>query len=63
MLTAHYQKGTVLKGGLLLWGQNLNAEFISREDTFFLNQIEKDPEILKKLSPAPPTGNSSPWDY
>ncbi|MGD1984891.1 MAG: hypothetical protein PVH74_16625 [Desulfobacterales bacterium] len=63
MLTAHYQKGTVLKGGLLLWVQNLNEEFISREDTFFLNQIEKDPEILKKLSPPPPKGNSPPWDY
>ncbi len=64
ILTAQYKKGTVLKGGLLLWGQNLNEEFISREDTFFLNQIEKDPEILKKLSaPQPPTGNSPPWDY
>jgi hypothetical protein len=52
-----------LKGGLLLWGQNLNEAIVSREDTFFLNQIEKDPAILKTLSPALPAGNSPPWDY
>ncbi len=63
MLTAHYQKGTALKGGLLLWGQNLNEQFISREDTFFLNQVEKDPTILKTLAPAPPSVISPPWDY
>ena len=63
-LAAHYQKGTALKGGLLLWGQNLNEEFISREDTFFLNQIEKDPSILNTLSPPPPQiVDSPPWDY
>jgi hypothetical protein len=36
---------------------------ISREDTFFLNQIEKDPAILKNLSPPPSTGDVDTWDY
>jgi hypothetical protein len=63
ILESHYQKGIAFKGGLLLWGQNQNAEMISREDTFFLNQIEENPDILKTLSLPPPTGNSSPWDY
>ena len=63
ILAAHYQKGIAFKGGLLLWNQNLNAELISREDTFFLNQIEEDPDILKTLSPQSPPGNSPPWDY
>ena len=63
ILTAHYQKGIAFKEGLLLWNQNLNAEFITREDTFFLNSIEENPDILKTLSSPPPTGNSPPWDY
>jgi hypothetical protein len=63
ILAAHYRKGVALKGGLLLWGQNMNEEMISREDTFFLNQIEKDPGILKTLSPPPVEGDTSPWDY
>ena len=63
ILAAHYQKGTTLKGGLLLWGQNLNEEIISREDTFFLNQIEKDPAILKTRFPLPQKGDGPSWDY
>jgi hypothetical protein len=62
-LAAHHRKGTSLKGGLLLWGENLNEEIISREDTFFLNQIEKDPSFLKTLSPPPVTGDVAPWEY
>jgi hypothetical protein len=63
ILADHYQKGIAFKGGLLLWDRNLNAELISREDTFFLNKIEEDPDILKTISAPPPTGDSSPWDY
>ena len=63
ILAAHHRNGTSLKGGLLLWGKNLNAEIISREDTFFLNQIEKDPSILKTLSSPPSLGDAVPWDY
>ena len=63
ILAAHHRNGTALKGGLLLWGQNRNEEIISREDTFFLNQIEKDPSILKTLSPAPVEGDVVPWEY
>jgi hypothetical protein len=63
ILAAHYQKGISLKGGLLLWGQNRNEEIISREDTFFLNQIEKDPGILKTLSLPPVKGDAASWDY
>ena len=63
ILADHHRNGTALKGGLLLWGQNLNDEIISREDTFFLNQIEKDPGILETLSPPPPVGDAVPWDY
>ena len=62
-LVVHHQNGAVLKGGLLLWGQNQNDDIISREDTFFLNQIEQDPGVLKTLSPLPPAGDASPWDY
>ncbi len=63
LLARHYQKGTTLKGGLLLWGQHLDEEFISREDTFFLNQIEEDPTPLKTLAPAPQVSDDPPWDY
>ncbi|MGD8342562.1 MAG: hypothetical protein PVH53_03170 [Desulfobacterales bacterium] len=64
-LSALYRKGTALKGGLLLWGQNLNAEFISREDAFFLNQIEENPDILNTLHPPQPPQmvDDPPWDY
>ena len=63
ILASHYQKGIVFKGGLLLQGQNLNADLISREDTFFLNQIDENPDILKTLSSRPPAGDAPPWDY
>ena len=63
LLERHYQNGIALKGGLLLWDQNLNEKFISREDTFFLNQIDKNPDILRTLSPPPPASNSLHWDY
>jgi hypothetical protein len=63
ILAAHHRNGTSLKGGLLLWGEKLNAEIISREDTFFLNQIEKDPGILKSLSLPPSSGDAVPWEY
>ena len=62
-LNAHFQNNVTLKGGLLLWDQDLNQESISQEDVFFLNQIEKDPGILKNFSPAPDDGESPPWDY
>jgi hypothetical protein len=63
LLTAHHRNGAALKGGLLLWGQNLNADIISRKDTFFLNRVEKDPGVLKTLSPPPSTGAAGTWDY
>jgi hypothetical protein len=63
MLTAHYRKGAILKGGLLLWGQNRKEGMVSREDTFFLNQIEKNPGILKTLSASAGSGEAAPWDY
>ena len=62
-LAAHYRNGTALKGGLLLRDQSLNDDMVSREDTFFLNQIEKDPAILKTLSLPPVKVNTVPWDY
>ena len=63
LLTAHHRNGTALKGGLLLWDQNLNDDIVSREDTFFLNQIEKDPGILETLSTELPAGDAPHWDY
>ena len=63
ILAAHHRNGTTLKGGLLLWGQNLNGNMISREDTFFLNQIETDPAVLKSLSSPPNTGDAPHWEY
>jgi hypothetical protein len=63
MLTAHYRNGISLKGALLLIGDDFDKKIVSREDTFFLNQIEKDKNILKKLAPPPVSGNLSPWDY
>jgi len=63
LLTSHYQKGVSLKGALLLIGDDLDKKIVSREDTFFLNQIEKDPGTLKKLSPAPMPSAATPWEY
>ena len=62
-LAEHYQNGIALKGGLLLWGQNLDEDVISREDTFFLNQIDNEPGFLETNSPPPDSGNTIPWDY
>jgi hypothetical protein len=64
-LAWHYQNGAVFKGGLLLRGQDLNAELISREDTFFLNQIDENPDVLKTLQPSQPPQivDDPPWDY
>ena len=63
MLTAHYRNGKSFKGALLLIGDNFDKKIVSREDTFFLNQIERDNNILKKLTPPPMPGRASLWDY
>jgi hypothetical protein len=63
LLAVHHRNGSALKGGLLLWGQNLNDDIISREDTFFLNQIENDPSILRTQSLPPVKVDDVPWDY
>lgn len=60
ILTSQYQNGTSLKGGLILLGADLDKENISKEDTLFLNQIEKDRSILKKLSPSPMPSDAYP---
>ena len=62
ILTSHYRKGISLKGALLLSSDDLDKKIVLREDTFFLDQIEKDKSILKKLSPPLPE-NAAPWDY
>ena len=62
-LTAYHRNGTALKGGLLLWDRSLNDDMVSREDTFFLDQIEKDPGFLKTLSLPVPADETVPWDY
>ena len=63
MLTAHYRNGISLKGGLILRDDVLNAEFVTKEEILFLNQVEKDKRILEKLSPPPMPGNAPAWDY
>ncbi|MEJ2730437.1 MAG: hypothetical protein P8185_18375, partial [Deltaproteobacteria bacterium] len=63
MLSAHYRKGAILKGGLLIWGQNRKEGIISREDTFFLNRIEENPSILKTLPAQAGAGVKAAWDY
>ena len=40
-LAAHHRNGTVFKGGLLLWGQNLKEETISRKTHFFSIKLRK----------------------
>ena len=62
MLTVHYRNGISLKGALLLIGDDYDKKNVSREDTFFLNQLDKDISILNKLSPAAPVSDVS-WDY
>ena len=39
-----------------------DRKIVSREDTFFLNQLDKDKSILDKLAPAVPAGDVA-WDY
>jgi len=63
MLTAHYRNGKSFKGALLLSDDNFDKKIVSREDTFFLNQIDRDRNILKTLTPPPMPGSASPWDY
>jgi len=63
MLTSHYRNGKSLKGALLLFGDNFDKNIVAREDTFFLNQIEGDKNILKKLAPPQLPDSASPWDY
>jgi len=62
-LTSHYHRGISFKGALLLIGEDLKEKNVSQADTFFLNQIEKDPGIFKKLSPAPIPSAAAPWEY
>jgi len=63
MLTAHYRHGISLKGALLLSGDDLDKRIVPRQDTFFLNKIEKDKSILKTPSPPPMPERAAPWDY
>ena len=63
LLTSHYSNGISLKGGLILRGNSFNDEFVTKEETVFLNQVEKDKNILEKLSPSPKPNGESPWDY
>ena len=63
MLTAHYRNGKSFKGALLLIGDAFDKKIVSREDTFFLNQIDRNNTILKKLTPAPIPGDASLWDH
>ncbi|MBT8371712.1 MAG: hypothetical protein KJO34_12170 [Deltaproteobacteria bacterium] len=62
MLTSHYRNGIALKGALLLIGDDLNEKKVSREDTFFLNQLDEDKSILEKFSP-PMLESEVTWDY
>lgn len=63
ILSSHYRRGLSLKGGLIIVGGGLGPEIISKADTVFLNQIEKDPGILKKYSPPPRAADAAPWTY
>jgi hypothetical protein len=63
ILTAHYRHGISLKGALLLSGDDLDKRSVPRQDTFFLNKIDKNNNILKTLSPPPMPESAVPWDY
>ena len=63
LLTEHYNNGISLKGGLIIRGNSFNDEFVTKEETIFLNKVEKDKAILEKLSPLPEAGEGTPWDY
>ena len=62
MLTSHYRSGISLKGALLVIGDDFDKKVVSREDAFFLNQLDEDKSILSKLAPAVPD-SAGPWDY
>ena len=40
-----------------------DRQYSDKEETVFLNQVEKDKNILEKLSPSPKPNGESPWDY
>ena len=63
ILSDHYRKGVALKGGLLIVGDDFDKKGVSREDTFFLNKLDKDTGIVDKLSPVPVMDETSAWDY
>ena len=63
ILADHHRQGLALKGGLLIIGDDLDKKVVSREDTFFLNQLDKDTGILEKLSPAAQIDEESAWEY
>ena len=63
MLAEHHRQGVALKGGLLIVGDDFDKKVVSREDTFFLNQLDKDTGILEKLSPAPVFDATAAWEY
>ena len=63
ILSDHYRKGVALRGGLLIVGDDFDKKGVSREDTFFLNKLDKDTGIVDKLSPVPVMDETSAWDY
>jgi hypothetical protein len=63
MLAEHHRNGVALKGGLLIVGDDPDKKMISREDTFFLNQLDKDISIIEGLSPTPVIDNTAAWEY
>jgi hypothetical protein len=63
LLASLYEKGISLKGALLLIDDDFNQKKVSKEDTFFLNQIENDQSVLNKLALPPVPGNAPPWTY
>jgi hypothetical protein len=62
MLTSHYRNGISFKGALLVIGDDVDKEIVSRKDTFFLNQLDQDKSILNKLAPMVPE-SADVWDY
>ncbi len=62
MLTSHYRNGISFKGALLVIGDDFDKKIVSREDNFFLNQLDEDISILNKLAPTVPE-SADVWDY
>ena len=62
MLTSHYRNGISFKGALLVIGDDFDKKIVSREDAFFLNQLDEDISILNKLAPTVPD-SADVWDY